>query len=108
MCADLMFAFFICPAICDPEPYGITSDAPISYIANNNLMQVAQIIQVLALPDQDGIDQKTKDLYESFPKVCSSPCNLFIWYYDFVKSTTITRPMCIFMIFLSLFQVFIF
>ena len=34
-------ASFICPAICDPEPYGITSDAPISYIARHNLMQVS-------------------------------------------------------------------
>ena len=79
MCADLMFAFFICPAICDPEPYGITSDAPISYIANNNLMQVAQILQVLALPDLDGVDAKTRDLYEKFPKVSkclvTSRCN---------------------------------
>lgn len=68
MCADLMFAFFICPAICDPEPYGITSDAPISYIANNNLMQVAQILQVLALPNQD-VDAKNRDLYDMFDKV---------------------------------------
>lgn len=29
VCADLVFALFICPAICDPEPYGITTDVPI-------------------------------------------------------------------------------
>ena len=46
MCADLVFSLFICPAICDPEPFGITSDTPISYIARHNLMQVAQILQV--------------------------------------------------------------
>ena len=40
ICADLVLASFICPAVCDPEPYGITSDAPISYIARHNLMQV--------------------------------------------------------------------
>jgi len=72
MCADLVFAFFICPAICDPEPYGITSDAPISYIARHNLMQVAQILQVLALSTWDEIDQKTRDLYGKFEKVRQS------------------------------------
>ena len=41
ICADLVLASFICPAVCDPEPYGITSDAPISYIARHNLMQVS-------------------------------------------------------------------
>jgi hypothetical protein len=40
ICADLILASFICPAVCDPEPHGITSDAPISYIARHNLMQV--------------------------------------------------------------------
>jgi len=40
ICADLVLASFICPAVCDPEPLGITSDAPISYIARHNLMQV--------------------------------------------------------------------
>ena len=40
ICADLVMASFICPAVCDPEPHGITMDAPISYIARHNLMQV--------------------------------------------------------------------
>ena len=69
MCADLVFSVFVCPAICDPEPYGITSDAPISYIARHNLMQVAQIIQVLALSKWEEIDPKLKDLYGKFEKV---------------------------------------
>ena len=70
MCADLTFTLFICPAICDPEPYGITSDAPISYIARHNLMQVAQILQVLAISSScDQIEPKTRDLYRKFPEV---------------------------------------
>ena len=69
MCTDLVFALFICPAICDPEPYGITTDAPISYIARHNLMQVAQILQVLAISKWDEIDPKCKDLYGQFEKV---------------------------------------
>ena len=69
MCADLIFAMFICPAVCDPEPYGITSDAPISYIARHNLMQVAQILQVLAISNWQEIDKKTRDIYGKFEKV---------------------------------------
>lgn len=68
MCADLVFAFFICPAIVDPESYGIT-DIPISYIARFNLMQVAQILQVLAMSKWEEIDPKLMDLYGKFEKV---------------------------------------
>nr|KAG5712108.1 hypothetical protein BaRGS_020834 [Batillaria attramentaria] len=71
-CADLVFALFICPAICDPEPYGITSDIPISHIARHNLMQIAQIIQVLAISRWEEIDVKVKDLYGRFEKGCMS------------------------------------
>lgn len=71
MCADLVFAFFICPAIVTPEPYGIT-DAPISHIARFNLMQVAQILQVLAMIKWEEIDLKLMDLYGKFEKNCMS------------------------------------
>ncbi|KFM80019.1 GTPase-activating protein and VPS9 domain-containing protein 1, partial [Stegodyphus mimosarum] len=71
MCADLVFAFFICPAIVDPESYGIT-DIPISYIARFNLMQVAQILQVLAMSKWEEIDPKLMDLYGKFEKDCMS------------------------------------
>lgn len=39
ICVDLVFAFFLCPAMVTPEPYGIC-DAPISHISSFNLMQV--------------------------------------------------------------------
>ena len=78
MCADLIFALFIGPAICDPEPYGILSDVPISYIARHNLMQVAQILQVLAISSWDEIDPKTQDLYGKFGKV-SENCTFLIY-----------------------------
>lgn len=68
-CADLVFGLFICPAICDPEPYGITSDVPISHIARHNLMQIAQIIQLLAISRFEDIDPKVRDLYGRFDKV---------------------------------------
>ncbi|XP_065933547.1 GTPase-activating protein and VPS9 domain-containing protein 1 isoform X4 [Magallana gigas] len=69
VCADLVFSLFICPAIIDPDPYGITSDIHISHIARHNLMQIAQIIQVLAVSQWEA-ESKEKDLYERFEKGC--------------------------------------
>nr|XP_034194503.1 GTPase-activating protein and VPS9 domain-containing protein 1 [Osmia lignaria]XP_034194504.1 GTPase-activating protein and VPS9 domain-containing protein 1 [Osmia lignaria] len=67
MCTDLVFTYFICPAIVNPEPYGIT-DAPISYVARFNLMQVGQILQMLSLMKYQTVDSKTFDLYKRFNK----------------------------------------
>lgn len=74
MCTDLVFTYFICPAIVNPEPYGIT-DAPISYIARFNLMQVGQILQMLSLMKYQSID----------PKVC-----ILIFYFLFINTDLIT------------------
>ena len=70
MCADLLMVLFICPAIVNPEPYGITSDVMISETARTNLMQVGQILQGLA--QQTGIAEEQSEgnsLYSKFPKV---------------------------------------
>lgn len=67
MCTDLVFTYFICPAIVNPEPYGIT-DAPISYVARFNLIQVGQILQMLSLQKYQSIDNKVIDLYKKFEK----------------------------------------
>ena len=40
LCCDLIMALYICPAICDPEPYGIIHDVQMSPVARHNLMQV--------------------------------------------------------------------
>lgn len=45
ICVDLVFAFFLCPAMVTPEPYGIC-DAPISHISSFNLMQVRLLLIV--------------------------------------------------------------
>jgi len=71
MCTDLVFTYFICPAIVNPEPYGIT-DAPISYVARFNLMQVGQILQVLSLQKYQSIDSKVIDLYKKFDRASVS------------------------------------
>lgn len=68
ICTDLVFTHFVCPAIVNPEPYGIT-DAPISYIARFNLIQVAKIVQTLAMTRYEEIDPKLLDLYSLFDKV---------------------------------------
>ncbi|KAG2470200.1 GAPD1 protein, partial [Polypterus senegalus] len=49
MCTDLLLVFFICPAIVNPEQYGIISDAPINEVARFNLMQgcVAAFLDVI-------------------------------------------------------------
>ncbi len=61
-------ALYICPAICDPEPYGIISDVQITNVARHNLMQVANILQVLAMSEEDK-DTKAQDLYSKFKNV---------------------------------------
>ena len=67
VCVDVLFSLFICPAIVDPNPVGII-DTPISYVARSNLMQVAQILQVLALWKWEEIDPRLMDLYNRFDK----------------------------------------
>lgn len=51
MCTDLLLTCFICPAIVNPEQYGIISDAPINEVARFNLMQVsgARLVNMLGL-----------------------------------------------------------
>lgn len=68
LCCDLVMTLFICPAICDPEPYGIIVDIQISSVARHNLMQIANILQVLAMSDDDK-DLKAQDLYCKFRNV---------------------------------------
>ncbi len=61
-------ALYVCPAICDPEPYGVISDIQMSVYARHNLMQIANILQVLAMSDDDK-DAKAQDLYSKFRNV---------------------------------------
>lgn len=71
VCADLVFAFFVCPAVVSPELHGLV-DTHISAIARFNLMQVAQIIQMLALARWERPDPRLADLYDRFPRDCIS------------------------------------
>uniref|UniRef100_A0A3Q3R8R9 GTPase activating protein and VPS9 domains 1 n=1 Tax=Monopterus albus TaxID=43700 RepID=A0A3Q3R8R9_MONAL len=69
MCTDLLLTWFICPAIVNPEQYGIISDAPINEVARFNLMQVGQLLQQLAMADDDA-DPRRKSSLSKFDKVC--------------------------------------
>lgn len=70
LCVDLVYTFFICSAVVAPEPQGIV-DAPISHISRFNLIQVAQILQGLAMNKWEQPDPRTADLYSHFDKKVS-------------------------------------
>uniref|UniRef100_A0A8C5QI09 GTPase-activating protein and VPS9 domain-containing protein 1 n=1 Tax=Leptobrachium leishanense TaxID=445787 RepID=A0A8C5QI09_9ANUR len=70
MCTDLLLACFICPAIVNPEQYGIISDAPINEVARFNLMQVGRLLQQLALMGFEELDSRSKSNLSKFDKSC--------------------------------------
>ncbi|KAM4696942.1 GTPase-activating protein and VPS9 domain-containing protein 1 isoform 2-T2 [Rhinophrynus dorsalis] len=70
MCTDLLLACFICPAIVNPEQYGIISDAPINEVARFNLMQVGRLLQQLALTGFEEADSRNKSNLSKFDKSC--------------------------------------
>ncbi|KAF2985777.1 hypothetical protein EK904_004906 [Melospiza melodia maxima] len=70
MCTDLLLACFICPAIVNPEQYGIISDAPINEVARFNLMQVGRLLQQLAMTGSEEGDPRTKSSLAKFDKSC--------------------------------------
>lgn len=69
ICSELIFAHFICHALVNPEQYGIV-DTYISDVARFNLMQIAQIIQALAMNQKDLLESKYKDLCSKIPHHC--------------------------------------
>ncbi|EDL93172.1 GTPase activating protein and VPS9 domains 1 (predicted) [Rattus norvegicus] len=69
MCTDLLLACFICPAVVNPEQYGIISDAPINEVARFNLMQVGRLLQQLAMTGTEEGDPRTKNSLGKFDKV---------------------------------------
>ncbi|KPJ19968.1 GTPase-activating protein and VPS9 domain-containing protein 1 [Papilio machaon] len=71
ICTDLVLSQLICPAVVSPEAHGVV-DVPVSYVARFNLMQVAQILQVLCLNCYQEVDPKVRDLYSKFDRSCVS------------------------------------
>ncbi|XP_061115830.1 GTPase-activating protein and VPS9 domain-containing protein 1 isoform X3 [Conger conger] len=70
MCTHLLLTCFICPAVVNPEQYGIISDAPVNEVARFNLMQVGQLLQQLAMADADEADPRRKSGLSKFDKSC--------------------------------------
>uniref|UniRef100_A0A670KLR4 GTPase-activating protein and VPS9 domain-containing protein 1 n=1 Tax=Podarcis muralis TaxID=64176 RepID=A0A670KLR4_PODMU len=70
MCTDLLLTCFICPAVVNPEQYGIISDAPINEVARFNLMQVGRLLQQLAMTSSEEGDPRTKSYLGKFDKGC--------------------------------------
>ncbi len=64
---DMVFTNFICPAVVSPDLFGI-SDAPISENARFNLIQIGQILQMLALVKHEDIDTKYRELFDMFDR----------------------------------------
>lgn len=64
---DMVFGHFICPAVVSPDLYGI-SDAPVSETARFNLIQIGQILQMLALRKHQDIEGKFQELYRKLDK----------------------------------------
>ncbi|CAH0699332.1 unnamed protein product [Spodoptera exigua] len=69
ICTDLIMNHFICPAIVNPEAHGVV-EVPVSYIARFNLIQIAQIIQMLCLAKFQEVDAKVRDVYLKFERSC--------------------------------------
>ncbi|XP_028029736.1 receptor-mediated endocytosis protein 6 homolog [Bombyx mandarina] len=67
LCTDLVLNHLICPAIMNPEAHGVL-EVPVSYIARSNLIQIAQIIQMLCLAKYQDVDPKLRDLYMKFER----------------------------------------
>ncbi|CAB3221593.1 unnamed protein product [Arctia plantaginis] len=66
---DLVLNHFICPAIVNPEAHGVV-EVPVSYIARFNLIQIAQIIQMLCLAKYQEVEAKVRDVYVKFERSC--------------------------------------
>ncbi|CAL8143674.1 unnamed protein product [Orchesella dallaii] len=60
ICTDLIWALFICPAVTNPEPFGVT-DAPVGSQARHTLSQVATNLQALALHRWEGTDPRLQE-----------------------------------------------
>lgn len=69
MVSELIFNYLICPAIINPEPYGINSDMQVSKTARLNLQQISSLLcKSCTAPWQDNVVQ-TADIFNSIDLV---------------------------------------
>uniref|UniRef100_A0A8C4QYH3 GTPase activating protein and VPS9 domains 1 n=1 Tax=Eptatretus burgeri TaxID=7764 RepID=A0A8C4QYH3_EPTBU len=70
VCTDLLLPCFICPALVNPEQYGVISDAPINEVARFNIMQVGQVLQQLAMVGIEEGDPRMRNIVNRFDRGC--------------------------------------
>uniref|UniRef100_UPI00358F9C0F LOW QUALITY PROTEIN: GTPase-activating protein and VPS9 domain-containing protein 1-like n=1 Tax=Myxine glutinosa TaxID=7769 RepID=UPI00358F9C0F len=70
VCTDLLLPCFICPALVNPEQYGVIADAPINEVARFNLMQVGQVLQQLAMVGIEEGDPRMRNIVNRFDRGC--------------------------------------
>ena len=68
--ADFLLEHFICPAIVDPERYGISGNLPVRSMSRDNLMQVAQVLQLAAHEDSDVTTDGSTSMLQVKVSVC--------------------------------------
>ncbi|EDO43362.1 predicted protein, partial [Nematostella vectensis] len=75
MVSELLFNYLVCPAIINPEPYGINSDMQVSKVARLNLQQISSLLcKKCASPWQGQLNQRysSEDLFGSLDTHCIS------------------------------------
>jgi hypothetical protein len=69
MVSELIFNYLVCPAIINPEPYGINSDMQVSKTARLNLQQISSLLcKRCTAPWHDDVLQ-TDDMFNSIDVV---------------------------------------
>ena len=69
MLIDFLLNFYVCPAIVNPERYGIVGDASISDIARFNMSQVAKVMRFLSFADCGKKPPLHDNIYNHFELV---------------------------------------
>ncbi|EDV28028.1 uncharacterized protein TRIADDRAFT_21224 [Trichoplax adhaerens] len=72
MLIDFLLNFYVCPAIVNPERYGIVGDASISDIARFNMSQVAKVMRFLSFADCGKKPPLHDNIYNYFELVCTT------------------------------------
>lgn len=73
ICTELVLNSFVCAAIVSPEAHGVV-DGCVSYIARFNLIQVAQIVQMLCLAKYQEVSTGCCHVYHPQYQEVSTRC----------------------------------
>ncbi|KAK3741875.1 hypothetical protein QZH41_013354, partial [Actinostola sp. cb2023] len=65
MVSELLFNYLVCPAIINPEPYGINSNMQVSKIARLNLQQISSLLCKRCTSPWEGSVSLTVDIFNT-------------------------------------------